>query len=589
MSDGVDAGDGADVGDGAAVKEPRLAKYSAPDRRLLRGYGPAVVIAGGFLLMALLVPSIAPEANVSASTGGGGGASTKVGSPTGAPASGATTTVPAGTGAPGAAGGAAGGTLQNGGPSTKAATAPGTVTGCSGKQVAGDPYAPACVSFSGNNGGATSRGVTANQIVVSARLPAGGIQTADEAIQQIAGKYNSAQFSDTAADVERTTQDLVTYFNDKFQFYGRKIVLKFFNGQGSLVNEVTDAGQAQAQADAISASQQLGAFADVTALSQPYAEALSAQHVVNIGAPYMSSQWFASQAPYAWSFFPNCTDLGNESASIMVKQVVPQNVTYAGTGVNNGQPRRIAILAPDNPVYQQCVSQVTGALSAAGHPVVANLSYTLDLSQLSSEAGSIAQQIINDKITTLGCGCDPITLAYLTSDLDTSNYEPEIVNIGAAFTDEDLVAQLFDQSVWSHAAGITNNGNAPAYGSSLGYFAAKSVDPNNAPAHEVDLLYEDLYILALGIEQAGPNLSPTTFEHGLFNYAGGDGEYGPWSFNENGSGTFTPQHQYRYQWWNPNVVSAFDNEKGSWVDGTTWYSASTVPAGPAPVFPNGVQ
>ncbi len=332
-----------------------------------------------------------------------------------------------------------------------------------------------------------------------------------------------------------TTKDLITYFNDHFQFYGRKIVLKYFNGQGSLVNEVTDAGQAQAQADAITASQQLGAFADVTALSQPYAEALSAQHVVNIGAPYMSQQWFQAQAPYAWSFFPNCTDLGNEAPQIMIKQIITQNVTYAGTGVTNGQPRRIAILAPDNPVYQQCASQVTSALAKAGHPAVASLSYTLDLSQLSSEAGSIAQQVINDKITTLGCGCDPITLAYLTSDLDTSNYQPEIVNIGAAFTDEDLVGQLFDQSVWAHAAGITNNGNVPAYGSSLGYFAAKSVDPSAAPAHEVDLLYEDLYMLALGIQLAGPDLTPANFEKGMFNYAGGNGEYGPWTFNENGA------------------------------------------------------
>jgi hypothetical protein len=572
--------------------EGRLAKYSGADRRLLRGYGPAVVIGGGFLLMALLVPSAAPEQNVS-SNSGAGNTTTGLGSPTGVPSgeskagTGVTTTTGAGTSTGTGSGTAAGGTPAGG--SAKVSTAPGTVSVCSGKQVRGDPYSPACVSFSGNNGGATSRGVTSNQIVVSARIPAGNIQTADQAIEQIAGKYNSNQFNDTLADIERTTQDLVTYFNDHFQFYGRKLDVKFFNGQGSLLNEVVDSGQAQAQADAITAAQQIGAFADVTALSQPYAEALSAQHVVNIGAPYMSAQWFQSQAPYAWSFFPNCTDLGNEAGAIMTKQVVTQPVTYAGTGVANGGARRIAILAPDNPVYQQCVGQVTSALSASGHPAVANISYTLDLSELSSEAGSVAQQIINDKITTVACGCDPIMLAYLTSDLDTSNYEPEIVNIGAAFTDEDVVGQLFDQKVWAHAAGVTNNGNVPAYGSSLGYFAAKSVDPNNAPAHEVDILYEDLYILALGIELAGPDLTATNFEHGLFNYAGGNGEYGPWSFNEGGTGTFTPQHEFRYQWWNPNATSTFDNEQGAWVNGTTWYSAADIPAGPAPVFPNGVQ
>src|SRR5581483_10932816 len=101
-----------------------------------------------------------------------------------------------------------------------------------------------------------------------------------------------------------------------------------------------------------------------------------------------------------------------------------------------------------------------------------------------------------------------------------------------AFTDEDLLAQLFDQSSWAHAAGETNNGSAPPYGDSLGYFAAKSVDPSPAPALEVDVIYEYLYMLALEIQLAGPDLTPQTFEKGLFGYPGGNGEFGPWSFNE---------------------------------------------------------
>jgi hypothetical protein len=96
-------------------------------------------------------------------------------------------------------------------------------------------------------------------------------------------------------------------------------------------------------------------------------------------------------------------------------------------------------------------------------------------------------------------------------------------------------------------------------------------------------------MLALGIQLAGPDLTPTSFEKGMFNYAGGNGEYGPWSFNENGVGQFTPQHEFRYQWWDPNATSVFDGEQGAWVNGTTWYTASNIPPGPAPVFPNGVQ
>ena len=564
------------------------------DRRILLGYGPAVVIAAAFLLMAFLVPTVAPEKDVNAGTGGGPGgavANPSLGAPTGLPASGVSSSGAAAPGPP-TTGAAANASSRGGSPNTapgpSSGTAPGRVAACTGAQVRGDPYSPPCITFSGSNGGVTSRGVTANQIVVSYRIPADNISSVDSAIQSVSGKYNSAAFSDTPEDIERTLADLVAYFNTHFQFYGRKIVLQQFKGQGQLTEEVTGAGQSQADADALTAADGIKAFADVSALSQPYAEALSNQKVLNIGVPYMSQQWFRQHAPYAWSFFPNCTDLAAEGAAT-AGQIYGQPVTYAGTGVANGGPRRIALLAPDNPVYQQCANVVLDAYKGDGHPLAANLTYTLDLSQLSQEAQSLEQQIVNNHITTVISACDPITLIYLTGDLDNAHYLPEFINAGVAFTDEDLLAQLFDQGAWAHAAGVTNGGNAPPYGSSLAYFAAKSVDPNNPPAHEVDQIYEDLYILALGIQEAGPNLNPSTFEQGMFNYGGGNGEYGPWSFQTGRTPEWTTEHEYRYEWWNPNAASSYDQEKGTWVVGSTFYTTKNVPPGPAPVFPNGVQ
>lgn len=556
----------------------------APDRRLLLGYGPALVIGAAFLLMAILVPTVAPEQNVT--SGAGSPNAPSPGAATGLPVSGASTpggpvssALPGAANANSSAGGHAGGGVS----------LPPVVSACAGRQVQGDPYAPPCVKFSGGNGAATSPGVTASSITVAYRIPADNVSSAQQAIQQIAGKYNASRFSDSPEAVQRTLSDLVAYFNLHFQFYGRKMVLEPYNGQGQLGQEITGGGQAAAQADAIHVAQSMHAFVDISALSQPYAEALSAQHVVNVGVPYMSQEWFQQHAPYAWSFFPSCTDLSDEGAAISVREMGSQNVTWAGTGVRNGQPRKSAIIAPDNPAYQQCAHRVLDAMAASGHPAAANLTYTLDLSQLSQEAASLEQQIVNDGITTIGCGCDPITLVYLTGDLENAHYEPEWLNIGAAFTDIDLVAQLFNQSVWSHAMGVSNNGDVPPYGGSLGYFAAKSMDPGNPPAHIVDILYEDLYIVALGIEEAGPDLTPVTFEKGLWNYGGGNGEYGPWTFNINGTSYWTPQHSYRFEWWNPKAISSFDQEQGSWVLGSTYYTPQTTPPGPPPVFPNGPQ
>ncbi|MGH3744252.1 MAG: hypothetical protein ACRDTP_05275, partial [Mycobacteriales bacterium] len=490
----------------------------------------------------------------------------------------------------GAAGGPGAGATQAGNhTATSGGAGISAPTTCAGTQVHGDTYSPPCLSFKGSNGGATSRGVSANQIQIAFRVPADNISSIDSAIQQLAGKYNSAQFSDTEADIERTIQDLASYFNKHFQFYGRKLDLHIFKGQGTLTSEITGGGQSQADADALTDARSIKAFADISAFSQPFGQALSSQHVVNIGSPYMSLGWYQQNAPYAWSFFPNCTTATEGAAAGAVHQLVAQKVTWAGKGVSDGQPRRFAVIAPDNPVYQACIKIVTSAMAAAGHPVADNLSYTANLSELSQESASMQQRLVNDKITTVLCACDPITLIYLTGDLDNASYEPEIINSGGAFTDEDVVSQLFDQQVWAHAAGETFDGATPPFGSSLGYFAAKSVDPSHTPAHEVDILYEDMYILALGIQLAGPNLTPQSFQRGLFSYGGGNGEYGRWSFSQNGKGTWTPQYEYKYEWWNPKAASAFNGQNGAWVVDKNWYTFNQVPSGPPPVFPQGPQ
>ena len=58
---------------------------------------------------------------------------------------------------------------------------------------------------------------------------------------------------------------------------------------------------------------------------------------------------------------------------------------------------------------------------------------------------------------------------------------------------------------------------AQAPGTSDAYPAYRSVR-DDEPSELVDLLYGQLLPLALGIQMAGPNLTPETFETGMFYY-----------------------------------------------------------------------
>jgi hypothetical protein len=167
---------------------------------------------------------------------------------------------------------------------------------------------------------------------------------------------------------------------------------------------------------------------------------------------------------------------------------------------------------------------------------------------------------------------------YLTSKAAQQDYTPEWIVEGTALTDQDEVGQLFTQSEWSHAFGISYLGEQLPERATLGYAAFKSVEPNETPAFAVDTIYEQMYMLALGIQLAGPDLTPATFQSGMFSYPGGTGPYGTWGF---GPGHYTPTQDSHILYWDPTQQSIYNGKDGAYVFpfGATRYRAGQYPTG----------
>jgi hypothetical protein len=540
---------------------------SAAERRLLHGYGPLVGLLLAFVLMAAFVPSVAREKdviNVSGAAGSGTG--------TGGSAASTGTTGTAGTTGSSTAGRAASTAAAAG--ATPGATAP-----CPGRtlQVPGDPYSPPCIAFSGSNGGATSTGVSANAITISYRV------TNDPGFQQTLAQLGGAQFADTNADYIRTVQGLADYFNKNFQFYGRKLTIAPFTGQGSQTNELLGQGQEQAKADAVTSAQQIHAFAELSGTTEPFQDALAQQHVVAFGAPYLSSQWMGARAPYSWSIATECNDVVDTTSEFGIKQLMGAGAAYAG-GSLKGQPRKFAIIAPDNPWYQDCVNEAIAIDKAHGLTISDNIQYQLDLATLSSQAATVISKLASDGITTVFCGCDPVFPVYLSSRAHEQSYQPEWIVAGVALTDADIVGQLFQQNEWSHAVGISYQGNTIQKQATLGYAAYKSVR-SDEPATIVDLIYAQMYEMVIGIQMAGPNLTPQTFEAGMRRYPGSvanapNAEFGTWSFP---AGTYTPQRDSHIIYWDPNKTSIYNGKQGAYVVASPRYLNGQYPTGAPPV------
>jgi hypothetical protein len=546
--------------------------------RLLKGYGPLAALLVAFVLMAMLVPTKAPQQDVVHETQrvpGGTGTGTGAGTGGSAGTAGSTTGGSAGTAGAGAAGSGA----KTASRAAASASAAGHTSACAGQQVAGDPYSPPCIAFSGNNGGATSPGVSGNQINVTYRI------TADsESFQQTLASLGGANIVDTTADIERTINALATYFDNHFQFYGRKLNIEYFNGQGSITNELLGSGQQQADADAVTASQQLHAFAELNAASEPYGVALSQQHVVNFGVPYLSASFMGQYAPYMWSLDTESNDVVSATMELYLKSLAGGNAAYAGGSLLN-QPRKVAIIAPSDPWYQTAAQSAVQEAAAAGHPIADNIQYQLNLSTLSSQAATVISQLQNDGITTVFCGCDPVFPVYLTSRAAEQGYTPEWVVAGVALTDQDIVGQLFQQSEWSHAFGVSFDGATLPKQQTFGYAAYKQVSPSTEPANAVDIIYAQMYEMALGIQMAGPDLTPQSFENGMRAYPGSQAGapnalYGTWGFP---AGHFTPQEDWTFIYWNPNLTSPYNDKQGAYVFSKTRTKIGSYAGGALPL------
>jgi hypothetical protein len=545
--------------------------------RLFRGYAPLIVIVVAFALITTLTPTQAPDRDVvtvrvaSSSLGRGIGATGLSGQSTTA-----TSVTPGGTA--NGTGGAGTASAASGSDSV----ASGTTTACPGQpeQDPGDPYSPPCMTFSGSNGGNTSIGVTASTITLSYRINADF-----ESLQQSFGSLSAASPTTSVADLERTYQGLVTYFNDHYQFYGRKLKLVFFNGQGTFANELQGQGQAQADADALTAAQQISAFAEVNGLDDVYANALAQQKVVTVVPAVLADQSMTADAPYLWSQDPTCSQAVEATMDFVAKELANKPATYAG-GSLNGQARKFALVAPENPNYQICANEAVALAKAAGFTISDDFAYDVNASTLATQDDQFIAKMADDNDTTVLLLTDALSPLLLTDRAAEQNYFPEWVEMGVASDDTDASGQAYQQSEWAHAFGISFLGPTVPLQQTLGYGAYTSVESDQPAIGEASPAFEALQLLAIGIQMAGPDLTPQTFAQGMFAYPGSQNSspnlnFGAWKFTPSSYAATSSSWAIYY---NPTKTSTEDGQTGAYVVASPDYPIGSYPSG-TPPFP----
>ncbi len=466
-------------------------------------------------------------------------------------------------------------------------TVSGTPCTSSASQFA-SPYAPPCVArFKGNNGGATSNGVTGTTITLVQREFPSTANTQQVAAQ---AKTDGAALPEVTNQVQ---QVFVNYFNKVFDLYGRHVVIQKVTGTGDATTEALGQGQAQACADADNITNQIHAFGEVgftfsdtfvSGGTGPFSQCAAQQKLVEFnGNAYFDETTFQQQNPYVWNTATNCQRIANQNAEAFDKLLVNKPATYAGDANLRTRTRKLGTYLPNLAPYVRC----NGSLNSGFAQVMTNryhvpastigttFRYDLDISTFAQSAQQAILQFKAAGVTTVVLACDPFSAADLTKAAAAQNYHPEWVLNGAGLTDLDQSAQSYDPSeVTGHLFGLSQlspstdtSGPTSLAGKLYQRLTGHPIPPGT------DGNYGQLVEVFDLLQAAGPDLTPANLArgtHALPTMGAPSYEYGRWDFRSGPTGATTGDHtaisDARFVYWNATATSPLNGNQGTYVE-----------------------
>jgi hypothetical protein len=470
------------------------------------------------------------------------------------------------------AGGGGAGAGEGGSGETPTTVAPvASVNRCYGNPPRQIPsvYSGPCVgAWRGNNGGKTSKNVFPNEI----RIVVTNAGKPDDGRQPEPSSNNASTSANT-----RTWQVLAQYFNEHYQLYGRRVV---FYGLGG-PSQDTDASYA---ATAKVASDEYQAFAFLT----PYVG--ECQHFVREGLVAMcdplSHKQYLDQRPGMFSIQMDIDQQLGLGAEFTCKSLVGRNVKFAGGGLN-GQPRKIGFLGWDSIRGGAPVDHFTSQLKS-------ECGATVEAKQLNgpNDVGGAAAAISRfraDGITTIVFATQGVNVLSGMSTATSIGYYPEWVSLGGYADDTNLIGTVFPKEQSAHLFGFVNVEWAQQKPLKECARAYHTIDPNNDADNGACGFWPMVVLTLNGLQGAGPNLTPASFEKGMF---AANHRYGLTPYMM-GGGFGLDDYSYvddvALTWWNSGAVDPENGAPGAYMftNGGRRFRRGQLPKGDDQFFVSG--
>lgn len=525
-------------------------------REVLNRYGPALAMVGALFLLVVFIPGngttgfnqASDSAGVQTSPTGGGtptGTGTEIFTPqagfdtasTGAVAGGGT-----GVGSGGGSGGAAaakagtGGVVNPGagnvrgsgtveqatwnashGPGNYPLPGPDTICRADGAMPDFSQYAPKCLpKFSGDNGGATSPGVTADKIKL--------VWYYDET--NAATQATLVGIGAADSEEVRTAQvnAFVRHYNTHLETYGREVVVEKFYGTGDPQDDNV------LRADAVAIAQNLKPFAvfhHSVALGAAFSEELAARGVICLCTTSAPRSLYNDFKPYLYTVLPVLEEYYVNIAEYVGKRLQNAPAKHAGAPPV-GRPtfndvRKFGLVFLEgsgsevNPRVQPVVDEFKKELAKYGAKLEIDIGYQFDIAQSQAQATNVIGQLVAAGVNHVIIVGDPLYPIFLTKAATQQGYNPEWMITGTGLIDTTFFGRTYDPAQWQHAFGMSPLWVfASTIEKTSGWRTMNHHDTTSAKGAGVNVTQSPIQLLVTGVHYAGPKLTPQTLAAGLF-------------------------------------------------------------------------
>ena len=506
-------------------------------REFVERYGIAIGVVVGLIAVIALLPGNADEvrsggpADIDLSVGDGGEELADPG-PDGideAPVPGRPQSVPdAPTRAtvPSAAGRDTGGETAPAPPAGETAAARfelGTGPSCdaNGRQRGIAYSMPPCVLWTGgsDNGGATFRGVTQEQIKVVRWL--GQLDPATEAILQ------GAQLSDGRPKIAQTYEAIRRYANNHYETYGREVVYVDMEAGGPSENDEA------MKADALRIAEEIKPFAVISGDPAAAIPNVLARELAQLGVVCIcgggSSEFFTELPPLLFGSLPTTTEYAMQSAEYIAKKLWGRPAAFAGDEQFPAQTfrddqRKFGLIYIEgargrvDPEGKRARDAFVREFARYGMHFEEEVSYLYDPGRNQADVTNMIARLKGSDVTTVVTVWDPLYPILITQEASRQQYFPEWFITGTGLSDTTAAGRLYDQQQWRHAFGISPLWVTwTSVPKSTGYREYKHGDPTGElgePGVLVNIYRAAAQTLFRGIHMAGPTLTNETFVRG---------------------------------------------------------------------------